>query len=138
MHMMISILLAEDHELVRDLMRRALERHADLRVVAALADGRAAVDEALRLRPDVAVLDISMPALDGVTAARAIRAALPRTGILMLSAHLDGAQIERALRAGAMGYLLKPTAPKELVAAVRAVCAGRRYLSADARAMLLA
>lgn len=136
--MMISILLAEDHELVRDLMRRALEKHPDLRVVAALADGRAAVDEALRLRPDVAVLDISMPALDGVTAAHAIRAALPRTGILMLSAHLDRAQIERALRAGAMGYLLKQAAPKELVAAVRAVCAGRRYLSADARATLLA
>jgi DNA-binding NarL/FixJ family response regulator len=136
--MNISILLAEDHELVRTLMRRALEAHADLRVVAALADGHAAVEEALRVKPDVAVLDISMPKLGGVEAAHAIHAALPHTGILMLSAHLECAQIERALRAGAMGYLLKPTAPQELVAAVRAVCAGRRYLSADARAALLA
>lgn len=135
---MISILLAEDHELVRSLMRRALEKHPDLRVVAALADGRTAVDEALRLRPDVVVLDISMPALDGVEAARAIRAALPRTSILMLSAHLECTQIEGALRAGATGYLLKPAAPEELVAAVRAVRAGRRYLSAAARAALLA
>ena len=136
--LMISILLAEDHELVRNLMRRALEKQSDLRVVAALGDGRAAVDEALRLRPDVVVLDISMPGLDGVEAAHAIHAALPRTSILMLSAHLECAQIERALRAGAMGYLLKPIAPAELVAAVRAVCAGQRYLSPDARAVLLA
>ena len=135
---MISILLAEDHELVRSLMRRALEKQHDLRVVAALGDGRSAVDEALRLRPDVVVLDVSMPGLAGVEVAHAIHAALPRTGILMLSAHLDSAEIERSLRAGAMGYVLKPTAPQELVAAVRAVCAGRRYLSTDARAALLA
>jgi two-component system response regulator NreC len=136
--MKISVLLAEDHELIRTLMRRALEAHGDLRVVAALADGRAAVDEALRLRPDVVVLDISMPGLGGVEAAQAIHTALPRTSILMLSGHLEPAQIAGALRAGAMGYLLKPTAPQELVAAVRAVCAGRRYLSAEARAALLA
>lgn len=133
-----KILLAEDHELVRALLLRALQAHPDLEVVAALGDGRAAVDAALRLRPHVAVLDIAMPECDGIDATHAIRAALPATGILMLSGHAERAQIESALRAGAMGYLLKPAAPKELVAAVRAVGAGRRYLSADARAALLA
>lgn len=136
--MMISILLAEDHELVRDVMRRALERHQDLRVVAALADGRAAIESAARLKPDVVVLDITMPECDGIEAAEAICAKVPTARILMVSGHLDSAEIERALRAGAMGYLLKPAAPQELVAAVRAICAGRRYLSEDARAALLA
>lgn len=136
--MNIKVLLAEDHELLRSLMLRALASDAGLEVIGAHADGWAAIEAATRLRPHVVVLDIEMPACDGIDAAGAIRAALPATGILMLSGHRDCAQIERALRAGALGYLLKPVVPKELVAAVRAVAAGRRYLSADARAALLA
>jgi two-component system, NarL family, response regulator DesR len=134
----VDVVLAEDHDLVRKLIARALERAAGFSIVATAADGIAAVEAVMRARPQVAILDVDMPGLDGIAAAAAIHAALPATRILMLSGDVDRTRIERALRAGALGYLLKPAAPTELVAAVRAVSAGERYLSSAARLALLA
>lgn len=127
--MPITVLLADDHPLIRDGLRLLLEANADLRVVAAVADGREAVDAATRLQPDVAVLDISMPDLDGIEAARRIRDACPRTRVIMLSMHESAEHVRRAVAAGAAGYLLKDTAPKEIAAALRAVHSGRLYFS---------
>ena len=127
--MTISVLLADDHSVVRDGLKALLEAQADLRVVAAVGDGRAAVEHATRLQPDVAVLDISMPDLNGIEAARRIRAACAHTRIVMLSMHDNAEHVYRALEAGATGYLLKDSAGAEVALAVRAVHAGRRYLS---------
>jgi len=127
--MSISVLLADDHAIVRDGLRMLLEAHTDLNVVGAVADGREAVKEARRLRPDVVVMDISMPELNGIDAAHAICEALPETRVLMLSMQTGSEHVHRALQAGARGYLLKQAAGTELVAAVRALHAGRRYLT---------
>ena len=126
---MISILLADDHSVVRDGLKALLEAQADLRVVAAVGDGRAAVEQATRLQPDVVVLDISMPDMNGIEAARRIRPACAHTRIIMLSMHDNAEHVYRALEAGATGYLLKDSAGAEVALAVRAVHAGRRYLS---------
>jgi DNA-binding NarL/FixJ family response regulator len=127
--MSIGVLLADDHAVVRDGLKALLEAEADLSVLGAAADGDAAVKEARRLKPDVVIMDISMPGLDGVEATRHILQALPATRILMLSMHGSSDHVLRALQAGARGYLLKESAGAEVVAAVRAVHAGRRYLS---------
>lgn len=129
--MTIDILLADDHAIVRDGLRMLLESNADLRVVGMVADGRAAVNEARRLRPHLVVMDISMPELNGIEAARAIVEALPDTRVLFLSMESSPEHVYRALQSGARGYLLKHSAAAELVTAVRAVRAGRRYLSEE-------
>jgi len=127
--MTISVLLADDHALVRDGLKMLLESQPDVRVVGAVANGREAVELATRLRPDVAVLDISMPEVNGIEAARRIRAASPQTRIIMLSMHDNAEHVYQALEAGASGYLLKDSAGAEAAVAVRAVHAGRRYLA---------
>jgi len=127
--MTIGILLADDHAIVRDGLRMLLEAHSDLKVVGAVADGRAAVNEARRLRPDVVVMDVSMPGLDGIEAARTICESVPTTKVLILSMQASSTHVYRALQAGVRGYLLKQAAGTELVAAVRVLHAGRRYLS---------
>lgn len=129
--MTINILLADDHEVVRDGLRLVLEAQPDLKVVAAVPDGRAAVEQARRLVPQVAVLDISMPEMNGIEAAHAICERVPETKILILSMQRTPEQVYRALDAGARGYLLKQAAGAELVAAVRALHAGRKYLSEE-------
>ena len=127
--MTISVLIADDHTIVRDGLKMLLESQADVRVVGAVGGGREAVEQATRLRPDVVVLDISMPDLNGIEAARRIRAACPQARIIMLSMHEDAEHVHQALGAGASGYLLKDSAGAEVAVAVRAVHAGRRYLS---------
>jgi DNA-binding NarL/FixJ family response regulator len=129
--MSISILLADDHAIVRDGLRLLLEAHADFKVVGSAADGREALNEARRLRPDIVVMDVSMPSMNGIEAAQAIGEALPATKVLILSQQSGSAHAHRALQAGARGYLLKQAAGNELVTAVRALHAGRRYLSAE-------
>lgn len=126
--MPIDILLADDHAIVRDGLRMLLESRDDLKVVGVASDGREAVSEARRLRPHVVVMDISMPMLNGIEAARTITQALPDTKVLILSMESSPEHVFRALQAGARGYLLKQSAGTELVAAVHAVHAGRRYL----------
>jgi DNA-binding NarL/FixJ family response regulator len=125
--MAIEVLLADDHGVVRDGVCRLLESSADIRVIAVANDGFDAIGETERLRPDVVVMDISMPKLNGIEATRAIVDRAPSTGVLILSMHCSAEMIRKALSAGARGYLLKESAGDEVVAAVRAVAAGGRY-----------
>lgn len=126
---MIRVLLADDHALVRDGLRALLSSQADIEVVGGAADGREAVRQARGLHPDVVVMDIAMPELNGVEATREIGDVCSSTQVLIVSMHSTTEHIFRALQAGARGYLLKNAAGAELVEAVRAVHAGQRYLS---------
>lgn len=124
----IRILIADDHTLVRDGTRRILEAEQDLEVIAEAGDGEEAVTQASRLSPDVAIIDIAMPKLDGIEATRQIKALCPATAILVLTAYDDDQFIFRLLEAGAAGYLLKTVRSGELVDAVRALHAGESVL----------
>ncbi|HZE11303.1 MAG TPA: response regulator transcription factor [Burkholderiales bacterium] len=127
--MPVSVMLADDHAVVRDGLRALLEGGNDLQVVAVAGNGREAVSEALRLRPDIVIMDIAMPELDGVEATRRIVERCPETRVLILSMYLSAEHIYRALQAGAQGYVLKESAGEEVVDAIRALRAGKRYLS---------
>lgn len=127
--MLISVLLADDHAIVRDGVRYLLEVQPGIRVVGSFGDGRQAVAFAEANDFDVAVIDVAMPGLNGIEAARQIHDACPSAHILMLSMHSSPEHIYQAFEAGATGYLLKESAGNELIDAVRAVHAGRRYLS---------
>lgn len=127
--MTISVLIADDHSVVRDGLRLLLESQSDIRVVGEVADGREAVDAAVRLKPDVIVMDLAMPQLNGIDAATQIVERLDHARIIMLSMHSTVEHVFRALQAGAMGYLRKESAGSEVADAVRTVYAGRRYLS---------
>ena len=133
----IRILLADDHNVIRRGLRMLLESQPDFAVVAEAADGRKAVDMALTHRPDVAVLDVSMPHMSGTEAAKRIGEALPGTAIVMLSMHSDEAYVLRALDAGAKGYLVKNSAEGDLIDAIRAVSQGRAFFSAEISRMLV-
>ncbi len=124
---MIQVLLADDHRVLCDGMRRLLESDGDIRVVAVAGDGRDAIAECAKLNPGVALMDVSMPGLDGIEATREIAVRTPATGVVILSMYSAEDVVLRALEAGARGYLLKESAGEEVVAAVRAVAAGGRY-----------
>jgi two-component system, NarL family, response regulator NreC len=125
----IRVFLADDHAVLRDGLRSLLQATAGMVVVGDADDGRVAVREIQRLKPDVVVMDIAMPEMNGIEAARHVVEQVPGCRVLILSMHSSGEHIHRALRAGASGYVLKESAGKELVTAVRAIHAGRRYLS---------
>jgi DNA-binding NarL/FixJ family response regulator len=127
--MTIDVLLLDDHAVVRDGLQALLSAQPDIRVVGSFGDSGRAVQFAAEAPPDVAVLDIAMPGLDGIETARRIHDLCPDTHILMLSMHASPEHVYQALRAGASGYVLKESAGGEVVAAVRAVHAGQRYLS---------
>ena len=127
--MSITVFLADDHALVRDGLRMLLEVQPDLEVIGEAADGREAVRQATQLSPDVAILDIAMPELNGLEAARQILAACPTTQVIMLSMHGSSDHVFDALQMGVRGYLLKASAGRKVAEAVHAVHAGRRYLS---------
>ncbi len=127
--MTTRILLADDHELVREGFRALLDSQDDMQVVAQVSDGRAAVDKAVELRPDVVILDIAMPGLGGIDATARIRRELPRTRIIGLSVHEESRYVTEMLKAGASGYLVKTCAFRELIEAVQAVRSGETYLS---------
>lgn len=127
--MPIRVLLADDHAVIRDGLRLILEAQGDIAVVGDAADGREAVRQVRDFRPDVVVLDIAMPELNGIEATRQIRETCPQSQVVILSVHATSEHIFRALQAGARAYILKESAGKEVVEAVRAVHAGRRYLS---------
>jgi DNA-binding NarL/FixJ family response regulator len=126
---MIRIVLADDHAVVRDGLRVLLEAQSDMEVVGDAANGREAIRLMQQLHPDVVVMDIAMPELNGIEATLQIHDAFPSAQILILSMHSTTEHIFRALQAGARGYLLKDSAGAEVVDAVRVVHAGRRYLS---------
>ena len=125
----ITVLLAEDHTIVREGLRRMLELEDDLEVVGEAQDGRQAVALARKLRPDVVLMDIAMPRLNGLEATRQLRKALPPTKVLILSAHSDDAYVKSAADCGAAGFLLKQTSAHEVCRAIREVDKGKRYFS---------
>jgi DNA-binding NarL/FixJ family response regulator len=127
--MSISVFLADDHQVMRDGLRTLIQAKSGFRVVGEAGDGREAVREVLRLKPDVVVLDIAMPGLNGIEAARQIRKKCPSTEVVILSMYSTSEHIYRALEAGARGYLLKECAGQEVIEAVRAAKSGRRFLS---------
>jgi len=127
--MTITVLLADDHAVVRDGLRLLLEAQSDITVIGEASNGREVVSQAERLQPDVIVMDIAMPELNGIEATRQIRALYPSTHIVILSMHSTSEHVFRAFQAGALGYLLKESAGAEVVDAVRAAHARRRYLS---------
>ena len=129
---MIRVLLADDHSIVRAGLRRIVEESGDMEVVAEAADGRGAVLQARDCRPDVAVVDISMPELDGLEVTAQLQAEMPDLPIIILTMHEEDQYVVRAIEAGAMGYITKKSAPEQLVKAIRRVRGGRRYLSAEA------
>lgn len=134
---MLRILIADDHEVARRGVRALLESHAGWEVCAEAADGRDAVELALTNKPDVVLLDIGMPNLNGLEAARQISAALPDAGILILTMHDTDNMVREVLRAGARGFLLKSDAGRDLVAAVEAVGLQRTFFTPRVSQMVL-
>ncbi len=124
----VRVLLAEDHVVVRQSIRQFLMRENDLEIVGEVGDGEEAVQKALQLKPDVMVMDIAMPKLNGVEATRQIKAALPNTAVLALTAYDFDQYIFALLEAGAAGYLLKDVSGEELIQAIRAVHQGESVL----------
>jgi two-component system response regulator DesR len=122
----IRVLLAEDQSMMRGAMAALLSMESDLDVVAQVASGDAVVPEALRARPDVAVLDIEMPGLDGLSAAAALRTALPACRVLIVTTFGRPGYLRQAMEAGALGFVLKDAPAAELAQAIRSVAAGRR------------
>jgi two-component system, NarL family, response regulator NreC len=125
----IRILLADDHAVVRQGFRLILASQPDMEIVAEAGNGREAVALAEKLHPDVAVIDVAMPELNGIEATRRMGESAPRTRVLALSMHKDSVYVREILRAGARGYLLKDQVDSDLIAAVRAVARGEGYLS---------
>ena len=134
--MPIRILLADDHTVVRDGLRALLEKQPDMTVVAEASDGRDSIRLAEEQSPDVVVMDIGMPSLNGIEATRRILAANPRTAVVMLSMHQDESYVLRSLKAGAKGYLLKDSLRGDVIDAIRAVAQGRSFLTRKVRCML--
>jgi DNA-binding NarL/FixJ family response regulator len=125
----ITVLLADDHLIVREGFRSLLKSEADIELVGEAGTGRQAVQLAKKLRPDVTVMDIAMPQLNGLEAARQIMESIPTTKVIILSAHSDDAYIEQATTAGAMGYLIKQTSSGDLCKAIREVHKGNTFFS---------
>jgi DNA-binding NarL/FixJ family response regulator len=133
----IGVLLADDHTLIRAGLRMVVDAQPDLAVVGEADNGRDAVSMAEALKPDVVVMDIGMPSLNGIEAARQIRETLPGTQIVMLSMHSDEGYVLRALKAGAKGYLLKDSAEADLARAIHAAAAGKSFFSPAVGKVLL-
>lgn len=127
--MTIRVMIADDHAVIRDGLKFMLEAQGDISVVGVAGNGRQAVQLVRDLQPDIVIMDIAMPELNGIDAAQQIRELEPHTQIVILSMYATKEHIFRALQAGAAGYLLKETAGMEVVNAVRTAFAGRHYLS---------
>ena len=135
--MPISLILVDDHAVVRDGLQALLAAQQDILVAGSFGNAADAIGHAADTPPDVAMLDIALPGIDGIEAARRIHDLCPDTHILMLSMHASAEHVYQALRAGATGYVLKESAGREVVEAVRAVHSGRRYLSGKISAAAL-
>ena len=127
----ITVLLAEDHMIVREGLRKMLELEDDIDVVGEAQDGRQAVALAKKLRPDVVLMDIAMPLLNGLEAMRQVLKLLPETKVLMLSAHSDDAYVTNATESGAVGFLLKQTSAHDVCRAIREVHRGKTFFSSS-------
>lgn len=125
----IRVLVVDDHTVLRDTLRLLLEMNGEVEVVGEAADGRAAIDLAEQLRPDVILMDTAMPGLNGIEATTVIRKRLPKVKVLILSGYGHEDQVRNALRAGASGYVLKSSSSEELLLAIRTVSQSNTYLS---------
>ena len=126
-----TIMLADDHAVVRQGFRMILAAQWDMEVVAEVSNGREAVEQAERLQPDVCVMDVTMPELNGIEATRRLAKVSPKTRVLALSMHKDSVYVREILRAGAKGYLLKDSSETDFLNAVRAVAMGKGWLSPE-------
>ena len=135
--MPIRLLIADDHAVVRQGLRTFLSFDADLELVGEARDGREAVEMAGRLKPDVLLMDLMMPEMDGIAATAAIRRDYPQVEVIALTSVLDDASVADAVRAGAIGYLLKNASPQDLLRGIRAAAAGQVFLSPEAAAQLV-
>ena len=126
---MITVLLADDHAVLRDGLRFLLEREEDIQIVGAAANGQEAVEQAIQYCPDVVLMDISMPIMNGIEATKQICEVCKNTKVAILSMHHTSEYLQRALKAGARGYLLKDSAGAEVIAAIHALHDGRSYFS---------
>jgi DNA-binding NarL/FixJ family response regulator len=124
----LRVLLADDHAIVRQGLKLLIDSQPDMSVVGELADGNGVLDQATALKPDIVVMDVSMPGMNGLVATRTLKGAHPDITIVALTRHDDDTYLEELLRAGASGYVLKQSAPAELLQAIRAVAAGGVYL----------
>jgi two-component system, NarL family, response regulator NreC len=133
----IKILLADDHTIVRQGLKLILSAHADMQVLAEAANGREAVELAAKLHPDIVLMDVAMPEVNGIEATRQMVAANPRIRILVLSMHKESVYVREILRAGARGYILKDAIDTELLTAIRSVARGDGYISPAVSGALL-
>jgi two-component system response regulator NreC len=134
----IRIVLADDHVTVRHGLKLLIDSQPDMKVIAEASDGDAAVQRALALKPDVVVMDISMPGMNGLAATRALKKLPLDAAIVTLTRHSDDAYLQELLRAGVSGYVLKQSAPAELLQAIRAAAAGGQYLDSTLTARVTA
>ena len=132
-----TVLIADDHPLLRSGLRQTIERHAELRVVAEVGDGHAALEQIVALKPDVAIVDLDMPGLDGFGVLRAIRSRQLATATIVLTFHASEQLLLEAMDLGAAGYILKDSALIAIVEGIAAVVAGRRYVSATLTPLLV-
>jgi two-component system, NarL family, response regulator NreC len=126
----IGVFLAEDHETVREGLRLLVNAQDDMRVVGEAGDGQTAIEQAQALKPNVVVLDLSMPQVNGVVAAQTLKTSLPSAAVVTLTRHRDSAYVQQLLAAGAAAYVLKQSSSKELLKAIRAAASGQKYLDA--------
>jgi DNA-binding NarL/FixJ family response regulator len=132
------VLLADDHVTMRQGLKLLIDSEPDMQVVADVSDGGAAVRQAQALQPDVVVMDISMPGVNGLAATRLLKQQYPKVSIVALTRHGDDAYVQELLRAGVSGYVLKQSAPAELLQAIRAAAAGGQYLDSTLTARVTA
>ena len=134
----LRILLADDHVTVRHGLKLLIEAQADMKVISEASDGKTAMQSALALKPDVIIMDISMPGMNGLAATRALKQKQPDVVIVTLTRHGDDAYVQELLRAGVAGYVLKQSAPNELIQAIRAAAAGGQYIDSTLTARMTA
>lgn len=133
----LKLLLGDDHTLVRQGLRKILEARPEWEVIAEVGDGREAIRQTVALKPDVAVLDVGMPLLNGIDATQQIVKRVPETRVLVLSMHSDEAYVTRAMQAGASGYMLKDSLGEELIKGVELVASGQAYFSPSIARLML-
>jgi DNA-binding NarL/FixJ family response regulator len=133
----VRVLVADDHTILRAGLKMMLNAQPDIEVVGEASDGHQAISEAQRLRPDVIIMDITMPECNGVEATKQVKRLLPGTRVLVLTMHENEEYLFQMLRAGAAGYILKEAADTELISAIRVVSSGRFYLSSSAQSMMV-
>src|SRR5262245_21616276 len=134
----LRILLADDHIVVRQGLKLVLEGQKDMVVVSEASDGVSAIQQAQELKPDVIIMDISMPGMNGLVATRTLKRVLPESVIVTLTRHSDDAYLQELMRAGASAYVLKQSAPVELIQAIRACASGGQYLDSSLTARVTA